>query len=135
MSNDYKVGYKKPPLHTRFKPGQSGNKGGRPKKTEKTDNRPAFERVLATEVAVREAGKTITMTIEEAFYRQLFAAGIKGSTADRKVLMSFIEKSGRLKGVTFDPGREVGVLAVPMPLTEDEWEKRFAKPRPDSSTD
>ncbi len=24
----YKVGYKKPPLHTRFKPGQSGNPSG-----------------------------------------------------------------------------------------------------------
>ena len=29
--SDYKVGYKKPPLHTRFKKGQSGNPRGRPK--------------------------------------------------------------------------------------------------------
>ena len=29
--SDYKVGYKKPPLHTRFKKGQSGNPSGRPK--------------------------------------------------------------------------------------------------------
>ena len=29
--DDYAVGYKKPPLHTRFKKGQSGNPRGRPK--------------------------------------------------------------------------------------------------------
>ncbi len=35
----YDVGYRKPPKHTRFKPGQSGNPRGRPKGTKnlKTD--------------------------------------------------------------------------------------------------
>jgi hypothetical protein len=31
MSGDYRVGYGKPPLETRFKKGQSGNPGGRPR--------------------------------------------------------------------------------------------------------
>lgn len=31
MSAEYEVGYKKPPQHTRFQPGQSGNPKGRPK--------------------------------------------------------------------------------------------------------
>ena len=37
--SDYEVGYRKPPKHTRFKPGQSGNLRGRPKGTKnlKTD--------------------------------------------------------------------------------------------------
>ncbi len=30
-SNNYPVGYKKPPTHTQFQPGQSGNPKGRPK--------------------------------------------------------------------------------------------------------
>jgi hypothetical protein len=29
MSNDYAVGYGRPPIHSRFKPGRSGNPGGR----------------------------------------------------------------------------------------------------------
>jgi hypothetical protein len=33
MSPGYSVGYKKPPVHSQFKPGQSGNPRGRPKKT------------------------------------------------------------------------------------------------------
>ena len=32
MSGDYRVGYGKPPLETRFKKGQSGNPGGRPRR-------------------------------------------------------------------------------------------------------
>jgi hypothetical protein len=38
-SGDYQVGYGKPPKHTQFKPGKSGNPQGRPKGTKnlKTD--------------------------------------------------------------------------------------------------
>ncbi len=34
MTNDppYEVGYRKPPVHSRFQPGQSGNPSGRPKR-------------------------------------------------------------------------------------------------------
>ncbi len=31
MAGDYEVGYAKPPRHTRFAPGRSGNPSGRPK--------------------------------------------------------------------------------------------------------
>lgn len=31
QTGDYDVGYGKPPVHTQFKPGQSGNRKGRPK--------------------------------------------------------------------------------------------------------
>jgi len=48
----YQVGYGKPPLHTRFRRGQSGNPGGRPR-------RPATERVKA--LALREAYRRITV--------------------------------------------------------------------------
>ena len=32
-TDDYEVGYRRPPEHTRFKKGRSGNPGGRPRKT------------------------------------------------------------------------------------------------------
>jgi hypothetical protein len=49
---DYPVGYKRPPLHTRFKTGQSGNKKGRPKK-------------LATfaDVILKQLRKIVTISI------------------------------------------------------------------------
>lgn len=35
---EYPVGYKKPPRHSQFKPGQSGNAKGRPKKAKTVDD-------------------------------------------------------------------------------------------------
>lgn len=32
MKKDYEIGYKKPPKHSRFRPGQSANAKGRPKR-------------------------------------------------------------------------------------------------------
>jgi hypothetical protein len=61
---DYEVGYLKPPLHTRFAPGQSGNPRGRRKGTRnlKTDVR----RTLATPVKVRVGDRMRTRSTQEA---------------------------------------------------------------------
>jgi hypothetical protein len=48
----YRVGNKKPPLHTQFKPGQSGNPSGRPKVT------PDFGMKL-----LKELNKTVAATL------------------------------------------------------------------------
>lgn len=45
MNTQYEVGYCKPPEHTRWKPGQSGNPRGRPKGA-KNKSRAARERPL-----------------------------------------------------------------------------------------
>ena len=59
--SDFPVGYKKPPLETRFKPGQSGNPSGRPKKNAIT-LAEAITRELNTSVTVTEGGKSKKMT-------------------------------------------------------------------------
>jgi glycine/D-amino acid oxidase-like deaminating enzyme len=48
---DDAAGYKRPPSHTRFRPGRSGNPAGRPKR------RPSFRDTLLAELAAAMPGK------------------------------------------------------------------------------
>lgn len=84
----YTVGFGKPPKDHQFKPGQSGNPRGRPKKTKSalTDSLPAL---LPTSAALRnEAGRIMTVrdgdkreqiTTIEAAIRAMAIKGIQGS--------------------------------------------------------
>jgi hypothetical protein len=73
---NYKVGYAKPPEHTRFKPGESGNPSGRPK------SRPSLaseiEQALSEPVVVIEHGRRKRLTKLAATARQLANKGAAG---------------------------------------------------------
>jgi hypothetical protein len=58
--NDYEVGYGKPPAHTRFRKGQSGNPSGKPKRVLSEDE--ILLRELASKVPVTEGGKQRRMS-------------------------------------------------------------------------
>ena len=78
---DYEVGKCRPPLASRWKPGQCGNPKGRPKKAygAATMARNALERQLP--VIVR--GRKTQMTVREIAYRKL---GDKAAAGDQKAL-------------------------------------------------
>ena len=60
--NDYEVGYRRPPIETQFKPGQSGNPKGRPKKAKNEGWDEALWSALNEKVAVTRNGKTTNVT-------------------------------------------------------------------------
>jgi hypothetical protein len=72
MSNNpfYEVGYKRPPKHTRFKPGQSGNPRSR-RKAPCTPFAELIDKAFKRNITVRTAGRSKKMTILEAVTRQL----------------------------------------------------------------
>ena len=84
MSSDNKVGKGKPPQATKFRPGQSGNPAGRPRKPAQTHERngdisPFLLPELNREVTVTEAGVARTMTTEQLVVRQLVTIAARGN--------------------------------------------------------
>ena len=88
MSNDYEVGYAKPPKHTQFKKDQSGNPKGRPKG--RKNIRTIVKDVLDRTVTITENGRTRRIKFLEAFVRQLAVKALSGSTRDQMMLLKMI---------------------------------------------
>jgi Family of unknown function (DUF5681) len=74
---DYEVGYGKPPRHTRFKKGQSGNPKGRPKGSQNLTT--LLSEALNERVIVNENGGRRRITMRRAIIKQLVK---RSATAD-----------------------------------------------------
>lgn len=91
--DDYEVGYGKPPKHTRFKKGQSGNPKGREKGAcgVKSDLQDELTEMLT----ITENGKTTKLTKQRLLIKQLFAQGSKG---DIRAAIKILEMAAALQG-------------------------------------
>ena len=76
VGNDEAVGYGKPPRHSRFKPGRSGNPRGRPKGA--VSCKTVVERVALLDYEVVENGKPQRRTILELVVQVLRRAAAEG---------------------------------------------------------
>jgi hypothetical protein len=88
----YTVGYGKPPLHTRFRKGQSGNpSGGSTKASLARAKTLALEEAYRT-VTVKEGRGTVALPAIQAILRRQIALATKGSgPAQRAVIAAVLE--------------------------------------------
>lgn len=91
---DYKVGYRRPPSATRFKPGQSGNPKGRPKG--KRNIKTELEEVLGQKVRITEGGKTRALTKGRALMMRAVAKGLIGDMKAIALVFTLATRSGAL---------------------------------------
>lgn len=85
----YEVGYGRPPKHTRFRPGQSGNPQGRPKGAHGLV--PLLRKELQSKVTLRENGATFTVTKLEAIMKRLIADTLAGKPSQMKLLFNLVQ--------------------------------------------
>jgi len=87
---EFSIGYKKPPHHTQFKPGQSGNPNGRPlKKT--TNYAELLEKELNSVITASEGGKQRRITKLQAIAKQQTNKAITGDLKAIALVMRALE--------------------------------------------
>ena len=88
MSDDDKIGYGKPPKHSRFTKGQSGNANGRPKgaKNLKTE----LKEELAELIDLNEGGVRKRVSKRRAMLKSLVAKAVKADAKAATVIIKMI---------------------------------------------
>jgi hypothetical protein len=89
-TGEYEVGYRKPPKHTRFKPGQSGNPKGRRKHSK--SGKTLLMEALNESVLITEAGVRRRITKREAFWKSLVARALNGDLRSAALLLKIMEQ-------------------------------------------
>src|SRR5438874_10489692 len=82
----YEVGYGKPPRHTRFRKGQSGNPQGRPKGSQNLTT--LLSEALNEPVIVAENGGRRKITMRQAIIKQLVK---RSATADLRAIKILLD--------------------------------------------
>ena len=96
-SDDYDVGFRKPPAKHQFQKGQSGNPSGKPKKPPKVGD--VLARALAKKIWVTVDGKKQKMTKLELLVETVVNKAVKGDTASQRIVLS----EAALLGAQSDP--------------------------------
>ena len=91
----YAVGYCRPPVHTRFKPGQSGNPSGRVKGSKNL--RTLFHQILNEQIPLQDGTQTKKVTKAEALIRRLVIGALKGDSRSLMTLMRIAEQTGEFQ--------------------------------------
>ena len=102
--NDYEVGYGKPPRHTQFEPGRSGNPRGRPAGSNNLSS--LLSRALDEPVIVVENGRRRRIAKRRAIVTQFVNQSAKGDLKAIQILLTMLrDLEGRADPGAADPDK------------------------------
>lgn len=100
----YEVGYGKPPAHSRFKPGQSGNPKGRPKGARTRSHTDCGERlkdIVLEEayrmIGVRDGLREVKVPMAQAIVRAMAVNAVKGQQRAQRLFTELLATTEREK--------------------------------------
>ncbi len=91
----YQVGYRRPPLHTRFQPGVSGNPSGRAKGSQ--NFKTLLDRILKEEIPLLDGDRSRKVSKAEAITRRLVIGALKGDLRSMFALFRLAEQTGQFE--------------------------------------
>jgi len=98
----YEIGYGKPPVSRRFRPGISGNPKGRPKRRP-TPLAERIKTVLNAPITYRERGRTKVATYRELSLKMLVDKAIGGGLDAAELALKILEHAERHGEPGVDP--------------------------------
>jgi hypothetical protein len=100
---DDRVGYGKPPKHTRFRPGRSGNPRGRSRAVDFRDWENPIQKYMLELITVTIKGKKEKVPVVDALIKSAIRRALEGCTKHLKVLL---DGSGGLKDLIQEQKRQ-----------------------------
>jgi hypothetical protein len=90
---DYEVGYKKPPTHSQFKKGQSGNPRGRPRGSKNFNTR--LREAADEKVLIIENGKRRKVALDEVAIKRFVRRCAQGDYRSTRDLFGYLQEDDR----------------------------------------
>jgi len=120
-TDDYEVGYGKPPKHSRFQKGKSGNPNGRRKKAPDPD--AALLREAGTLMTISDNGRQVRVSKHDVVLKQLLNSAMKGNAFGvRTYLEAYRGAFQKAAQTEAEDSKEFELLNNPANLTEAELE-------------
>jgi hypothetical protein len=109
QAQDYQVGYRRPPVETRFRPGASGNPRGRPKGLRSLA--AVVAATLGERVVVTENGRRKHISKLQAAVKQLVNRAASGEARSMQLLLALVQAS-EAKPLPSDPSQQIEADAI-----------------------